>query len=222
MIGDLRGRTALLVAVRAPLAEALAETFVRHGAVCIQSSLPEFDAALEKLCGNGQALDALLFGGEPAACVASFDDYSADALARAIGDRAWPAFACLQRARAVLGRFPRYAVVLSPLAPDRFAAGADFSAAGEAVLETLCRFVNERLPTDEARMNILRHRLGPDSASEHSGRLFATPQEVANAAVALCSGLLDAMRGQVLTVDRGAAFSDNVFRLFEERSALGK
>ena len=108
------------------------------------------------------------------------------------------------------------------MGPDRFTRGADFSAASEAVLETLCRYTNERLSADDARMNILRHRLPPADDALNTEQRFATPAEVASAAVALCSGLLDSMRGQVLTVDRGGNFSDNVFRLFEERAAVGK
>jgi hypothetical protein len=223
MIGDLRGRTVLLVAIPTPLANAFADAFIRHAAECVQTSLRDLDTALKKLHAEGRALSALICGdGDAAPAITSLDGYSAGALTHAINDRAWPAFACLQRTRAVLGRFPRYVIALSHQAPDRFAAGADFSAAGDAVIETLCRYANERLSAEDARMNILRYRLAPDDETGHTGNLFATPQEVASAAVALCSGLLDSMRGQVLTVDRGAGFSDNIFRHFEERSALGK
>ena len=40
-----------------------------------------------------------------------------------------------------------------------------------------------------------------------------TVEEVADTALALCSGLMDAMGGQVVTLDRGAAFVDNVATL---------
>ena len=39
-----------------------------------------------------------------------------------------------------------------------------------------------------------------------------------DAALALCSGLLDGMTGQIVTLDRGVAFQDNLMRLFEQRA----
>ena len=41
-----------------------------------------------------------------------------------------------------------------------------------------------------------------------------TPEEVADAAYALCSGMFDAMTGQVLMVDRGNTFSDGISHVF--------
>jgi enoyl-[acyl-carrier-protein] reductase (NADH) len=49
---------------------------------------------------------------------------------------------------------------------------------------------------------------------------FVNRDDVANTIVALCSGLLDGVRGQVITVDRGAAFFDNLMRLYQERDAF--
>ena len=40
-----------------------------------------------------------------------------------------------------------------------------------------------------------------------------TPEECANAIVALCSGLFDSMSGQVVTLDKGATYVDNMFTL---------
>ena len=44
------------------------------------------------------------------------------------------------------------------------------------------------------------------------------PDEVAGVVLALCSGWLDGMRGQVLTVDHGTAFYDNLMRLHATRT----
>jgi hypothetical protein len=38
--------------------------------------------------------------------------------------------------------------------------------------------------------------------------------------LALCSGWMDGFSGQVLTVDRGMTFFDNLMRLYEEREEL--
>jgi hypothetical protein len=46
---------------------------------------------------------------------------------------------------------------------------------------------------------------------------LSAPEEVADAVVGICSGLMDALGGQVLTVDRGAGLYDNFSRLYQER-----
>jgi enoyl-[acyl-carrier-protein] reductase (NADH) len=51
-------------------------------------------------------------------------------------------------------------------------------------------------------------------------RQFIPAEEVATVVLALCSGLLDGVNGQVIMVDRGTTFFDNVMRLYNEREAL--
>jgi hypothetical protein len=51
--------------------------------------------------------------------------------------------------------------------------------------------------------------------------LFVTVEEVANTILAMCSGMMDAVNGQVLSVDHGGPFYDNVLRLYGERDRLG-
>ena len=46
------------------------------------------------------------------------------------------------------------------------------------------------------------------------------PAEAAEAILALCSGWLDAVSGQVLVLDRGSSFENNLARLFERREEL--
>jgi NAD(P)-dependent dehydrogenase (short-subunit alcohol dehydrogenase family) len=216
MIADLRGRTVLVVGLSPPLATAFHAAFVGHGATCLQAAAVDFEEALERVRAEKVQLDGLICGAATSTTpVAGLDEYRVEALTRAIRDGVWPPFAWLQQARAILGRTPRYIIALSSMAPNRFAPGADFSAAGEAVLETLCRYANERLSGDDSRMNILRYRLAPARDPGADAHRFATTDEVARAAVGMCSGLLDSMRGEVLTVDRGAGFSDNVFRLLK-------
>jgi len=61
--------------------------------------------------------------------------------------------------------------------------------------------------------------LGAFMAPYATGRLDVSPEGVAEAAVALCSGLLDAMKWQVITVDRGTTFSDGLMRLYMAHEA---
>ena len=50
--------------------------------------------------------------------------------------------------------------------------------------------------------------------------MFVTVDEVANTILALCSGLMDAVTGQVISVDHGSPFYDNVMRLYGERDHI--
>jgi hypothetical protein len=93
-------------------------------------------------------------------------------------------------------------------------------AASKAVLEALCRRLAAEHPG--SRVNALRARqvdtagyqemFGPE-VRDVVGRfssLDVTPQEVGGVAAALCSGDLDGLSGQVVTVDRGASPLDNL------------
>ena len=84
---------------------------------------------------------------------------------------------------------------------------------------------------DDRRINVLRANpvetesleatfgpeFGPFCKKWYAEGFFIQPREVAEAALALASGLMDGIRGQVLLLDRGFGFSDNVVRLFTER-----
>ena len=211
MSADLAGRTVVIVAVGAPLHAALVEAFAAHGATVAAVEDGGFDQELETLVRDDRQLDALIHGAPAVPPLATLEDYSEAHLLAAVSRGAWPVFSCLLRAKTVLGRFPRHTVALSSSAVDRAEVGADFSAAAGAVLETLCRYWSQRLATEGAHFNLIRHR----------ALSAATPGDVAKAAVALCSGWMDSMNGHVLTVDRGAGFCDNVFRRSAERAQPG-
>jgi enoyl-[acyl-carrier-protein] reductase (NADH) len=101
-------------------------------------------------------------------------------------------------------------------------------------METMCRYMSYRLADRGVRVNVVRSRLVPtESLRATFGRDFEpfaerfnmrrqmiSCEEVAGAIVALCSGMLDAMTGQVLMVDRGTTFFDNLMRIYEERAEL--
>jgi enoyl-[acyl-carrier-protein] reductase (NADH) len=55
----------------------------------------------------------------------------------------------------------------------------------------------------------------------YSDDYFVELEDFGQAALALCSGLMDAVTGQVILLDKGVAFQDNLMRLFEEREHYG-
>lgn len=160
----------------------------------------------------------------------SLQEWSQRGLAKSIDYTSWPLFTYTEAIRERFGRYPRYVMGMSSDGPDRFFQNYDFVAASKAVLETMCRYMNFRLFDDGVRVNILRSRLvrtesfdatfGDDfhNLLENLGGFedcYTTPEDIANVALALGSGLLDAVGGQVLMVDKGFSFFDGLMGIAE-------
>jgi NAD(P)-dependent dehydrogenase (short-subunit alcohol dehydrogenase family) len=165
----------------------------------------------------------VLVSSAAAHAIGGVEDYCANALFAAIGSSAWPLIDYTLRIREVFGRCPRYVIGVSSTGVDSWTCGYDLAAASNAVMETLCRYLSFRLKNEDVRLNVVRCGR-PDTVSgfeEFAARLARDKyrldhREVANAIVAMCSGLMDAFNGQVLTVDRGMSFFDCAMRLYAE------
>lgn len=193
------------------------------------------DALLAEVKARHDHIEVFISNASSAAVIRSFDDYDRRSLLKSIESSAWPMFAYTKKIKEVFGRYPKYVVGMSSTGPDSFSVGYDFVAASKSVMETLCRYMSYRLYDEDLHVNVLRSRsVKTDSFDTTFGKEFSefakrfttdqhflTPEEVGEAALALCSGLMDGVRGQVLTVDRGTTFFDDLMRLYEEREALG-
>lgn len=166
--------------------------------------------------------------------VKGLGDYEERSLYRSIQYSAWPMFAYARHMEKIFGRWPRYIVGLSSGGPDHFYKNYDFVASAKAVMETMCRYMSYRKFDQDVRINVVRSRLvrteslratfGRDfeafAERFNMKRQFISCEEVAGTILALCSGLMDGMSGQVLMVDRGTSFFDNLMRIYEERESL--
>jgi NAD(P)-dependent dehydrogenase (short-subunit alcohol dehydrogenase family) len=165
--------------------------------------------------------------------VRNLDEYNRRDFVRSIDYSAWPIVSHVQAINQVFGAYPRYVVAMSSAGAGSYATNYDIMAATKAALETLCRYLNLRLRDHGTRVNVLSTRyVRTDSLNEILGGefqgfldkyapgLFTEASEIGEAAVGLCSGLMDAVGGQVITVDHGAGFIDNFSRLYEERDRL--
>lgn len=194
------------------------------------------DRLLQELRARHVKIDAFISNVAGAVVVRDFESMTERALAKTIAYSSWPTFGYLQKIKAAFGSYPRYVVALSSPGPDSYNPGYDFVAGSKALLETLCRYAAYRLQKEGVRVNVVRAGALPtESTREMFGdELFqflerlAPPgfqwleeQDVAKVVLALCSGLLDGVSGQVITVDRGALFSDNLMRLYSQREVLG-
>jgi NAD(P)-dependent dehydrogenase (short-subunit alcohol dehydrogenase family) len=192
----------------------------------------------EDVCGvltgirsRHDALDVLVSNVAFGPVVRSLDDYTRRALSASIDYSSWPLVDHTLTAREILGRPPRYVVGVSSEGIESMHVGYDLVAASKAVLETLCRYLHYRLRDCGTRVNVVRTRfVETESLAATFGDAFepfvrrfepdvlTSPSEIADAIVGICSGLMDGLGGQVLTVDRGAGLYENFSRLFEERN----
>jgi NAD(P)-dependent dehydrogenase (short-subunit alcohol dehydrogenase family) len=167
--------------------------------------------------------------------VEKLEDYSPKALFRSIEYSAWPFYDYTVRLKETFGQYPRYVIGISSTGVDSYSRGYDFMAASKAVMESLCRYMSYRLEESGVRINVVRscnvHTLAMEDTFGKDFAAFAShfirdehyiqPEEVAGTILALASGLLDGMSGQVVTVDRGISFADNILRLYDQREEFG-
>lgn len=189
------------------------------------SSEEDTTLVLEGIRERHGHLDVFVSNVAVAQIIRSFDAYQKRALFKSIDYSVWPMFAYLQHARAIFGGYPRYVVGVSSGGPDQYVSGYDFVAGCKALLETLARYTAYRLA--EVNVNIvrpgfvrtesLRNTFGEEfetfAAKLGRSEQFIAPEGVGDVIVALCSGLLDGVNGQVLTIDRGGTFSETLARL---------
>lgn len=194
------------------------------------SKADDINGVMETIRDSHGQLDAFVSNVAFAALVRSLDDYVRRSFASSIDYSAWPIVEHTLAARRVLGKAPRYVVGMSSAGADTVHAHYDMIAASKSVLETFCRYLHYRLRDEGTRVNVVRTRfVSTESLSATFGEafepfvrriqpdVFSEPEEVAAATFAVCSGLFDALGGQVLTVDRGAGNFENFSRMFVER-----
>lgn len=188
---------------------------------------------LESLRKRHAAVEVFISNVAFAQVVKDLQDYQKRALARSIDYSVWPMVEYTLQIKAIFGSYPRYVLGLSSIGPDKFTANYDFVASSKAVLETLCRYLAFRLGPEGTRVNVVRAALvrtesleatmGPECVpfiERYDPSMFVTVEEVAGALLGLTSGLMDAVTGQVISVDHGAPFYDNVMRLYGERDRI--
>jgi NAD(P)-dependent dehydrogenase (short-subunit alcohol dehydrogenase family) len=197
-------------------------------------SADDTNVLMEELRRQWEQVDIFVSNASVALVVKDVKDYSFKAFSKAMEYTAWPMFAYTSQIRECFGRYPRYVIAMSSRGPDSYAKGYDFVASSKAAMETMCRYMSYRLYDEDIRINVIRAgAVRTMSLRDTFGdfeefarkfmrdELYIDAKEVSNCVVALCSGLLDGMRGQVLTVDRGQSFLDNFMRLYDDRERLG-
>ena len=154
-------------------------------------------------------------------------DYKRKSFELSLQYSTWPFVDLLQAAHTVTGGFPRYAIAVSSHAPDICFHGYDFAGPSKAALETLCRYLALQLKSSGVRVNAIRPGcIDTASFRATSGDqtvdllkqrgLLLDPQGAARVCVALCSGWMDAVTGQVIAADEGWSFVNPISYLTGE------
>lgn len=199
------------------------------------SSDDDTRALFEQLRDTGTTLEALVSNVSFSFVTNAVDDYRKRSLMKSLEYSAWPMVSYANAAVTYLGRAPRYVVGISSPGPDAFHAGYDFAASAKSVMEVLARYTSDRMHGLDTRINIVRpggvfteslDSTFGDRFKEFALRLsepdhYFTGEEIAGTIVALCSGWMDGVQGQVISIDRGTRFFDGTQRLFEHRERYG-
>ena len=188
--------------------------------------------AWSRIRSRHETLDVLISNVAFGATVRGLEDYSKKALHAGIDYSAWPVVTHTLAARSRVR--PRTALrrrACRRKAPTRMHVGYDLIAAAKSTLETLCRYLHYRLRTEGTTVNVVRTRFVDTVSLEDTFGdglpRFRQPLRARchhplrrcgrRAIVGICSGLMDGLGGQVVTVDRGAGLYENFSRLYEER-----
>ncbi|MEZ4461439.1 MAG: SDR family oxidoreductase [bacterium] len=190
----------------------------------------DLDALLEAIAQHHERVDVFVSNVAFALRINDLSDYSRRGLAQSIDYSTWPMFAYTERIHQRFGAYPKYVLGMSSDGPDGYFQNYDFVAFSKSVLETMCRYMNFRLFDEGTRVNVIRSRLVRTESFDNTfgaefhefletlggfEDCYTTPEDIGNVALALCSGLMDAVGGQVIMVDKGFEFFDNLMGIGE-------
>ena len=183
---------------------------------------------MERMRSRSDRIEVFVSGAAFAQVVHGVDEYSRRSFMQSMEYTTWPLAGYLMAIRKAFGSYPRYAIGLSSGGPDDFHAHYDVVAACKGAMEALCRYLAYRLGDEDVRVNVVRARFARTESLMAMGgeqfipfierfdpKLFIEPAEIADAVLALCSGLMDGVNGQVIMVDRGTSFGDNLMGMFD-------
>jgi NAD(P)-dependent dehydrogenase (short-subunit alcohol dehydrogenase family) len=196
------------------------------------ASEADTDRLLAELKNDTDRIDGFVSNVALASLVRGLDDYKLRGLQRSIEYTAWPLVAYTMRIHAACGAYPRYVVGLSSLGNTHVGLHYDFVAASKAVLESLLRYLAWRLGPEGVRVNgvtcgLVRTESSVGAGGEEYAAFeawhervigpipYVAAEHVARAIFGLCSGWMDGLNGQIVTVDdTSMTFAENRYGLY--------
>ncbi|MEO8759438.1 MAG: SDR family oxidoreductase [Bacteroidia bacterium] len=167
--------------------------------------------------------------------VKNMDDYNEAYLLKSIEYSCWPMIEYTRQMKNIFNSYPKYVLALSSHGPDRFHKNYDFAAATKSLNEVLVKYLTYHFYDDGVIFNVLRTRpvitasllstLGDEwvefIAKYDIPGTHIELEEVAKVAYMMTSGLMDGIRGQTITADRGYDFLEGLQRMYIDQEALG-
>lgn len=194
------------------------------------SYLEDTEGLMERLSAVGDGVDIFVNNVAFAARTDKLADYQKRSFFKSLDYSAWPLVEYLEAMNAQFGRYPEHVVAISSDGMERSYPGYDFVAISKSVLEVMARYLGSHLGPLGTKVNAVRFGMvATESFEAMFGREIwtfletegisredlLTPEVCGEAVLALCSGLMDGMQSEVITVDRAMAFEDNMMRRYE-------
>ena len=187
------------------------------------------EALFEELRSHTSKLDVLCANVAMSVAAKSLDDYDLRGVTKSFQYTTWPMVDYVKKSIDVFAKPPRYVLGYSCPGPDHYFCNYDMVALCKSSMETLARYLTYRLYNEDCHINVIRTEWVDTESSrgifdegvfEVIDNIFPeaviTPGEVGKASVAMCSGLMDAVRGQIINVDNGGRFYQNAMFMFDE------
>lgn len=190
----------------------------------------DISALMDAIAAEHEGVDIFISNVAFAARTPSLGDYKKRSFYKSLDYSTWPLVSHVQAIVERFGRYPGHVLAISSDGADRSYPAYDFVAASKSVLEVFARYMGSHLGEHGTKVNVLRFGMvATESFEAMFGESFweflrgegieredlLSPEECGQAVLAMCSGLFDAMQSQVITLDRGMAFEDNLMRRFE-------
>ena len=188
------------------------------------------DALLEEVAKIASQVDIFISNVGYAATMPSLDAYKKRSLYKTFDYSTWPLIEYTRKMKKRFGLYPKKIIGVSSDGPDHFYPGYDYVAASKALLEFFGRYLAAHLFKEGSRVNVIRFgNVQTESFNAIFGEEFfefleneglvekksmLVPEECGKAVLALCSGFMDGMNGQVINVDYGLPFTDNTMMRF--------
>ena len=183
------------------------------------------DSLFKEIANSVSSIDIFISNVGFAPQIKTLEDYSKRSFLKTVEYSSWPIIAYTVKIMETFGSYPSNVVGISSDGPDHYYYGYDYVSAAKALLEHFSRYLSVHILPHGSRCNVLRFGTVKTQSfkaifgdeffdfAEKEGLsrdLFLTPDECGNSVLALCSGLLSAVNGQVITVDYGLPFQDNL------------
>lgn len=206
--------------------------YVRQASVISKVATEELLKAIFEKFGT---IDVFVSNVAFSSLIRGLDDYSEKALLKSIEYSSWPMIEYTQQIKKIIGSYPNYIIGLSSHGPDSFLTNYDFAAITKSLMEVFVRYLNYHFFDEPVIFNIVKTRpIITDSLLSTFGNEWeqfiskfdisgteVSAEEIANVICMLCSGLMDGIRGQTITADKGYGFADGLQRIYCEQNKLG-